>query len=236
MEYKSLKFFGLTDQEIEIYINLIRFNKAKASDLLQKVNLNRSVIYSILNSLIKKGFITKEILSGTTYFKTIGLDFILKKYKENEKLLEKEFLELSKISKQETNKPKIQILQGHEGILTLINDALETKHENLVLGEEKKYNQIVETYAKQYQISIDKLGIKERVLARYEFKGNSRAKNSEVRHLPKGYEFPNTTVVYGDKVVIVFWYDHLTFIWIEDKGLSESYRSNFEILWKIARK
>ncbi len=236
MAYESLKLLGLNNQEIDVYTNLLKLNNSKASTLITKVNLNRSVIYSILNSLETKGLITKESIEGITYFKVIEPKIILKKYKENEKLLEKELEELTKSSKIEVKRPNIQVLHGHAGIITLMQDVLESKEENLVLGEEKTYNQMVETYLKQFRVTIDEIGIKERMLVSSEFKQRTKSKNSEVRYLPKDMGFPTGTVVYGNKVVIAFWYDPLTFIWIHDEYLAQTYRNTFEILWKISKK
>ena len=76
MEYQSLNYLGLNEKEKEVYILLLKLGTSRASNLLQKININRSVLYSILNSLENKGFITKIIKQNLTYFNPIKRIFL----------------------------------------------------------------------------------------------------------------------------------------------------------------
>ena len=59
------------------------------------------------------------------------------------------------------------------------------KEENLGIGEEKHYHQIVEIYSKQFLTTIEELDLKERVLVTHGLKTSPNTKNSEKRYLPK---------------------------------------------------
>jgi len=55
------------------------------------------------------------------------------------------------------------------------------------------------------------------------------------RYIPKEYFNPTSTLVYGDRVALLIW-EPLTVIMIKNKELADSYRKQFELLWKIAKK
>jgi hypothetical protein len=61
----------------------------------------------------------------------------------------------------------------------------------------------------------------------------SSRKDLEVRHLE--YISPSTTFVYADKVLIIIWQPFPTAIRITDKQTADSYKSHFELLWKISK-
>lgn len=236
MMYESLRLFGLNDTEIEMYSLIAEAKKLRVRNILEKVKLNRSVVYATLNTLEKKGFCTKERRNNITYFKAIDTTTLLKRYKENEKRLREELELLTKRSSKIEDKPNIQILQGHSGIITLMNEIIESKEENLVIGEVRKYNQTIEMYNNQFRNALSQSGMKERLLISFEDKNTKGSKNSQVRFLPKGFRFPTSTLVYGKKVVIAFWYDPVVFLCIQDKNIAVSYRNSFEILWNLSRK
>ena len=50
------------------------------------------------------------------------------------------------------------------------------------------------------------------------------------------YISPSTTFIYSDKVLIIIWEPFPTAIRIKDKQTADSYRSYFEMLWKISKK
>ena len=60
----------------------------------------------------------------------------------------------------------------------------------------------------------------------------------EVKILPKNFNFPIAINIYGDKVAILLSSGDLEpiTILIEDKGLSEDFKTYFEILWNISKK
>jgi len=62
-----------------------------------------------------------------------------------------------------------------------------------------------------------------------------KTKMSVFRKLPKEFESPTTTVIYGDKVTIWMWLKTLAIILIENKDLANSYRKHFESMWKQAK-
>ena len=58
---------------------------------------------------------------------------------------------------------------------------------------------------------------------------------SEIRHLPQKYANPLAINIYKDKVAMILWTTEPIAIVIKNKEIAESYRTYFELMWKIAR-
>ena len=61
METSLLREIGLTDNEIRIYIELLKQGEALASELANRTKVNRTLTYQILNKLIEWGLISYVI-------------------------------------------------------------------------------------------------------------------------------------------------------------------------------
>jgi len=48
--------------------------------------------------------------------------------------------------------------------------------------------------------------------------------------------YPSSTVIYGNKTAIIVWSHPFLTILVENKEVSDSYRSYFNLLWNIAKK
>ena len=56
--------------------------------------------------------------------------------------------------------------------------------------------------------------------------------HTQIKYAPKPYESPASNWVYGDRIVIIFWYKEFPFVVrIIDKNLAESYKNHFKTLW-----
>ena len=53
-----LRDLGFSDQEIEVYISLLKTGGSDATSLSQRANLKRTTVYPILERLMKQGVVT----------------------------------------------------------------------------------------------------------------------------------------------------------------------------------
>jgi hypothetical protein len=60
--------------------------------------------------------------------------------------------------------------------------------------------------------------------------------SSECRYLPDDYKSVVATSIHGDSVIFWLVIQPLTAIIVDSKEMAESYRSNFEAIWKNAKK
>ena len=81
----ALEDIGLSEKEAIIYSSLVKFGDLPVNNLVKLTKINRVTVYPVVQSLEKKGFISKFIINKKTYFKAIEPKQIigLLKQKEN---------------------------------------------------------------------------------------------------------------------------------------------------------
>lgn len=67
LEHELLRF-GLSRQEVKVYLCLLFSGSLLASTVARQVRINRSSVYGVLSSLAKRGFISCFDKNGVTYF------------------------------------------------------------------------------------------------------------------------------------------------------------------------
>ena len=60
MDLEILKQLGLIDNEIKVYLLLLRRGPSLASDVAEETNLHRTHAYDILKSLIEKSIVSLD--------------------------------------------------------------------------------------------------------------------------------------------------------------------------------
>jgi len=238
MDISKLQAAGLNEKESRIYLSLLEIKETTVTILAKRTSINRSLIYFILENLEKRGFVSYIIKNNVHYYKPIKPEKILSIIEEKKKLFESILPELSLMLKTETKKPQIEILEGKEGIKTILNEILRIKKEWYAFNVPGKGPEIlgpnVEAFEKERQkekISLKVICVKteEGIKRGKEF---AQMKHTQVKYTPKPYESPASNWVYGDRIVIIFWYEEFPFaVRIIDKNLAESYKNHFKTLW-----
>ena len=67
-------------------------------------------------------------------------------------------------------------------------------------------------------------------------KDREKEKFTEVRYMPEGYISPAAIDIMQDYVYIFLWEEKPFVFMIKNKAISNSFRSYFEMLWKISKK
>lgn len=118
----ELHHLGLSLSEAKVYLTALGLGEILASTLAQKTGINRSSIYGILESLIKKGLINLTIRNHRKYFYCFPPDQILEiarhRLQEEELKIKRLNLILPELNmithRTSENLPKIHCLQGSE--------------------------------------------------------------------------------------------------------------------------
>ena len=76
--------------------------------------------------------------------------------------------------------------------------------------------------------SVKNTEIMKKMVGKHKFPG-------EFRFLPKEFEGPTSTVIYGNKIAIIAWHDLIAFV-LESRETNRVYKKYFDALWKIAKK
>ncbi len=238
MDVEKLKQIGLNEKESKVYIELLQAGDSLVSKIAERTKINRSLLYTVLLNLANKGIVTYIIKNNVRYYRAAEPNKILSMLKEKEKIFESILPDLTELHKPRTKKPIIEILEGKEGIKTILNDVLRIKQEWFAFNVPGKGPEIlgstVHAFEKERQkekITLNVICVKteEGIKRGKEF---SQMKYTHVKYAPRPYESPASNWVYGDRIVIIFWYKEFPFaVRIIDKNLAESYKNHFKTLW-----
>ena len=238
MDKSKLIELGLGKSEADIYLALIKFGKSTTTTLTKETGIHRTYIYDILEKLKEKGLISQIKEEGKQYF--ISTDPSRLKDYLNEKLdIVKNLLpELNELKKGNSEETTVEVFKGKEGIKLILNDMVKEGKDYLGVGvihyfENEDY--LPKIFTDQWIVKMSEKNVKEKMILE-EGTYISPIKKSEFRYLPKEYLFSSSFLVYGNKVAIFVWGKALVQILITNNDIAKSYETQFNALWKIAKK
>lgn len=239
---------GLTNNESEVYLILLKLREAKAYDISKYTTISRSHVYDSLNSLVGKGLVNYIIKSKKRFYKITDPENLINLLEEKEEKLreKKENLkrEIKSIKEERITPSKVEIHEGIEGIKYILNDIIKD-------GVDKKYKEILvmNSFSKEEFIkSVPEhvwerfwnLRKKHKVFSRQLFsKGKTITKHPYVESRVLSKEYFNDKVVhsiYGNKMIYFIFALKPLIIKIESEEIANLYKKQFELLWKIANK
>lgn len=245
MDKELLEKVGLTKTEIEVYLTLLQEESMIASKVAKQLQIQRPNVYDALKRLVDKGLASYVIKDKFKYFKATPpeklMDYVSglkKELEENEKKVSDLVLDLKKIKPSPAKGFSVEVYEGKEGIRTVLFDSLKetvkTKKEILGIGiNNLKIKELDPLNFDRYADERAKIKAKSRYII-IEGTETYQHPNTIVKMLPKHYESPTSTYIYGNKVSIWLWFTIPVVIVIDSKEVAESYRSYFEVLWKLA--
>lgn len=237
---QELKEFGLTDNEVKVYIACLKLGTGLVQDIAKKANTYRTYTYEILKNLIEKGLVNYVVKNGKQYFEVSEPEKLLNILKEKEQKINRIIPDLKEIYKSSVEKPKVELYEGKEGMKTILDDIIRTGKEILVYGSTEKQMHMLEFYFPNYikrriEAKIHTRVITEKTAKTLDLLKREKKELRESRFI-KETEFPTVTYVYGKKVAIISLEKDIVGLIIENHAIVETQKQIFEILWKMARK
>ncbi len=240
---EELKEFGLTDNEIKIYLALLKLRTANPSETAKETGLSRSYVYDALERLIEKEIVSSVLKNNKRNYAPKEPKMLGELIKQRLESLQKIIPKLENLQKSQKEDIKVELHKGNYVYKTLLNDiisTLEKDKEVLIFGVDDdgliKLDPHYKTHLEIYFSRLRKLNIKEKVIAKKGSKILEEAKTTTYRFLPKEVIGNTAFEVYGNKVGIFLWGNQNYLILIENKEVADSYRNQFKILWGKAEK
>jgi len=247
MEIKTiLKEFGLTDNEIKLYLKLLELGSSTSGELIKELGFYSKTIYELLDRLIDKGLVSFVVQANVKYFEAANPEKFLDIISEEEISLKTKEEHIKQILPKLTAKRKISrepqeatIYKGKGGMKSVFEDMLKQKGEILVFGGGGKFKETLGPYSELWHKKRAKAGIKLRLLWNEKLRDKKKDikayKLLQLKFLPEEFDNPAPAVIYGDKVAITVWSKTLIATLVRSKDAAKSYRSYFQMLWNIAK-
>lgn len=239
---ETLKDLGMSKQEVEIYLSLLENSCALASKISKETNIDRSLVYKLLEKLSKRGIVSYVIKENKRYYRAIKPEKFLDILKEKKENLRTILPKLASLIKPSEEKPVVEILEGKEGIKTILKDILKTKKEWLAFGSSGKAPEILPYYVEPWEKERQKHKIILKAIFDSSASGKKRAKElskvkfTEVKYILEEYSSPTSTWIYKDRFVLIVWSKKHPFaIRTISEEISTIYKEHFKKLWKLAK-
>lgn len=233
MNEKMLEQAGLTKSEAKVYLALLELGSSLAGLITRKTGLHRRSVYDTIERLIQKGLVSYIKKNNRKYFEAANPERLLEILREKEENIKQAMPELESKFNFIKEKTETVFYRGKQALKTVFDDQIKEGKEILIFGAASNADQIVKYYFSKY----DKQRIKNkiRVKAIFNQKLAKKIPLSEIKYLPKEYSSHTATNIYGNKVAIILWSDEPFAILINQKEIADSYRSYFELMWKLAK-
>lgn len=235
MDTQILSDLGFTNAEIKVYLTLLEIGSSSAGQIIEKSQLQSSVVHITLNKLIEKGFISFVKQGQRKIYQAANpkhiSEYIETKKEEFEKILPK-LLEKQKGIKQVS---EITTFKGIKGIKELLYELLEADgKEHHTFGSSKESLMMGDTFWHNYHKKRSSKGIKAKLLFNESLKNwveENKYPKAEYKFTKIGFEPLTETIIRGNKIGIILWIEKPLGILINNKTAADSYDKFWKVLW-----
>jgi len=235
MNTEILKKIGLSDQEIKIYLALLKLRTSTATKIASETNIDRATTYRFLNSLIEKGFVSYVITNNVKYFNAAHPNKLIEDLKEKLEQTKVILPELESLINSKNEETTLELFKGKEGLKTIMKDILKENKPYTFIGEVERFFTELPFYIEQWLMSIEKQKLKGRLICNENAKFKT-AKTETYRLISNDFISRISTWTYGNKTSLFIWSNPPYGIIINNKDVTDSNLSLFEFFWKIGKK
>lgn len=239
MEREVLAEFGLTNNEIDIFIILARRGVLSPTAIAKETGLNRPYIYYALERLLEKGYISQITVRGKKHFQAIHFDQIAAFEEHKLDDLKKLLSDLEKIKQKEEGEITVEVLKGKYAVKNIFKKILsdiKPKQEILYLGlDEEKMETLEPIYIKKLLNYFTKQKITERIIIKIGGKKLEYAKTTKYRHLDPELLGDTARIIYQDIVIDLLYGIPIYAIITQNANFANTARKQFELFWKTAK-
>jgi len=251
MESQIFEKIGMTKGETKVYLSLLKLGECTITPLVRDSKVSKSKVYDLLVKLVDKGlagYIIKEkkrIFRASDPIKLI--DYLEKK--EKEFLIEKKEVEklmpfLRSKAQEMMEKQRAIIYEGINGYETIREELLlelQAGEQLLVIGAPVlaniKYDKRLLEFHKKREKKKVGMKIIYNLNARKFAERRKKLRLTKVKFMHENVITPSWIEIFRKSILIgVISEDYLFCFIIQDQRVANSFKSYFNLLWKLAKK
>lgn len=234
---KTLQDLGLSEKEAQVYLALLQVENDSIIDIAKKTEINRTTVYPIIEGLLKKGLVS-EVQSGKKIFYQAESPERLETFVERQKLLFEEkartikdiIPQLKATQRDSGEKPVIKMYEGHDGIVSSVEDFSTNMEEGGVLYNIYSRDLVEELFSQQDRTRIFQKRKKINVPSRSVYTCSTKdLKETEgdvrIRLDHEKYNLACDISIAGDVTRISTLRNHLSSLIIKNKDVADTLKS-----------
>ena len=238
-----LRELGLTEAEAKVYLALLEAGNSTAGPVIKKSGLHRATTYQIFQRLSEKGLVSSIVEGKKRHFLPSSPRRLLDVLHEKERRLEAALPELEALLKSGSGKQEITVHSGVNGLRSVLDSALEEMGvggEYLDFGVSGLFRKVMGPYFQAWQRAKRRKKIVSYVIFNESVRANKELLSEyygKARYNPEGYSSLTDTMIYRDTVVLLVWSANPPIaVVIKNAENAKSYRNQFKLMWKNAKK
>ena len=234
---------GLSPNEAKIYETLLSAGEIGVAEISLKANVHRRNVYDAMNRLVEKGLVFRIFQKGEHQFRAVTPDKLAEVLEAKQQNLSKILPDLRKLHSSKPMQEAAFIYKGKEGYKNYLRDLAGVAEDTYFLGAKGLWFTpwVEKQYLEDYKAAMKRKNKKYFTLydSRVKEKLPQALKNvgGEYKILPKKYNAPGVTDVFGDYVVTFTSVEignvgeDVTIFVMVNKELAETYRTWFKMIW-----
>lgn len=247
--YDELKKCGLTETEVILYVEGLKYASIGVSELVKQTRIKRTTVYHALDTLMQKGIVAKKGTGSRLVFSMIAPEHLEKLLDEKIALIgkQKELLKkcvplLAARDQKTTTETQVSHFEGTEGVKMVVEEALyaKTRRWDIISPPRNFFSEFNRAYAQYFLETRRARDIIARSL--WESTENRRMltaeelKQRQPRMLPPAMhgKFKSVIIVFDNKVAIISSLKELTAVLIQSNEIHDTMEALFEGLWSVA--
>lgn len=234
-----LELIGLDEQHTKVYLSMLTMGNTTVQEIALATGLKRPTVYTYLDNLITNGLVSRVQIDKKTYFKATHLDTVTHKVENAYKKYKEDLPLLLQIASGVQGKPRIEILEGEQGILQAYEDMSTAKNFRIWsdLGKVHKF------FNTHFQIIAD--NIRKREITSREILAPSKENIKSSKHFAHlaGPTYSvrvspldgimNDSIIYDDTVTLFRIHDfNMYVVRIKDSTIASTLSTLFDLAWK----
>ncbi|MCA9485394.1 MAG: helix-turn-helix domain-containing protein [Nanoarchaeota archaeon] len=240
MNRNVLKEFGLTENEISIFLVLVKKGSLSVTSIAKETGLNRPYVYYALERLLEKGYISEVREKGKKNFQALEFNRIISLEEHKIDLLRNLGEDIEKLRDEQKEEVSVEVLKGKYAVRNLFKRFLvevKPKQEVLYIGvDEEKMEGIEPIFLHRLLVFMKEQKIKERVILKKGGKKLGYAPTTTYRFLDKSLIGNTMKMIYQDTVIELIYGEPIYVVVMKNQELADTARKQFEVFWKIAKK
>jgi sugar-specific transcriptional regulator TrmB len=238
---------GFSENEAEIYIAILRLERAKIAEVLARVEVKRATVYSTIESLIKKGFITGLEIEGRRVYIAEPPERIISKIESKQQELDVQRAIAGRLIKQlqgfqgkDSPRPRVRYYESIEGVRAIQKEFEDQGGDIIQIFRYESFRKLCppqETREHRKEIIKNKRRVKAIIVTDREVDVPTNP-NFEIVTIPSEIApIEGEVAVCGDEKVALYSLDQeIIAIEIHSKIIAKTIRATLELAWNEAKR
>lgn len=235
---------GLESKEISIYTFLYFSGGQTAGTISSRLDINRSHCYTILEKMVRKGYLAESKNAHTHLFLTISPQILISNFKRQN---QNNLVQISRLEKQvfdqfnphsSTVKPTAVYHHGKAGLLNIMNQVIQEKPDILRAHITRGFQDFILQNAQNYNLDRSKNNITARALyPMASVESNSLTSQKDLRQsrsIREEFSIGLDCLIFNDKIALLSPQEEFGTV-IQSPSISKAKTDLFDLAWGLAK-